>query len=126
MYQFTNTELQDIHAKVKTSQAEKAYLNFHGVKMYSDAARMHVYEKTGHFPRVTQSSGVASVVEVLKDDLQFPVTTSLLRQSHGWKVCEWTPNKQCHLSEILNQVPEKTFHNVADLETDLRQISRDE
>jgi len=122
IYQFTNSELGDIDRKVKTSQAEKAYLNFHGVRMYKDAARLSIYETTGKFPKVTSGSGVTSVLEVLKEDALFPSTTFHLIQSQGWKICEWKRGEQRHLSEILSKVEEKTFHNLSELEAELRRM----
>lgn len=44
--------------KVKGSKAEKAYLNFHGVRMYKDVAIISIFEATGKFPKVTPNAGV--------------------------------------------------------------------
>ncbi len=120
IYQFTNTELKEIDAKVRASSASKAYLNFHGTRMYKDAARISIYEATGIFPKVTNGIGIDSVIEVLKEDAPFPSTTSELTMSQGWKVCEWNTGQQLHLSEILGKIEEKRFANINDLELELR------
>ena len=44
------------------------YPTFHGARMYSDAARLKVYEKSGTFPKVTKSAGLASLKTVLEED----------------------------------------------------------
>jgi len=90
LYQFTNSELEEMDRRVKASKAAKAYLNFHGTRMYKDAARISVFEATGKFPKTTHSIGIDSVLEVLKEDAKFPSSTSELIRSQGWKVCEWT------------------------------------
>ncbi|MCJ7770571.1 DUF72 domain-containing protein [Candidatus Bathyarchaeota archaeon] len=120
IYQFTNTELKEIDGKVRTSSASKAYLNFHGTRMYKDAARISIYEATSIFPKVTKGIGISSVIEVLKEDAQFPSTTSELAKSQGWKVCEWNIGQQLHLSEILSKIEEKRFASINDLEFELK------
>lgn len=122
IYQFTNQELKEIDQKAKESKASKVYLNFHGTRMYKDAARISVYEATGKFPKVTSGVGVDSVVEVLAEDSEFPSTTSGLINSQGWKVCEWKDNQQLHLSEILSRIEEKKFDNIHQLELELQRL----
>jgi uncharacterized protein YecE (DUF72 family) len=120
IYQFTNTELKEISGRVRASAASKAYLNFHGTRMYKDAARISIYEATGTFPKVTSGIGISSVIEVLEEDARFPSTTSELIMSQGWKVCEWNTGQQLHLSEILSRIEEKRFVSINDLEYELK------
>jgi hypothetical protein len=79
LYQPTDEELQKT---VGTSSGfSRAYLTFHGARMYSDAARTTVYRKTGKFPMVTRNTGLDSLREVLAEDAEFPATKGeLLRQ----------------------------------------------
>ena len=107
---------------MKTSYPEKAYLNFHGTRMYNDAARMSIYQAAGKFPKVTNSIGIDSVIETLKEDAQFPSTTSFLINSQGWKVCEWKDDKQLHLSEVLGMIEEKKFESLSELEAELHRL----
>jgi uncharacterized protein YecE (DUF72 family) len=44
LYQFDDAELLDIDGKIRENNLEKAYLTFHGARMYSDAARLKVYQ----------------------------------------------------------------------------------
>jgi uncharacterized protein YecE (DUF72 family) len=122
IYQFTNAELEQIDRKVKGSGAGKAYLNFHGTRMYKDAARISVYETSGNFPKVTLGVGVDSVLEVLEEDARFPVLTSELIRSQGWKVCEWKNNEQLRLSEVLSKIKERKFESILELATELRRL----
>ena len=122
IYQFTDSELEEIRRKVKESRAEKAYLNFHGVKMYKDAARISVFEASGVFPKVTRETGVDAALEVLREDATFPSSTSELVRTQGWKVCEWAENRQLHISEILSKVEETTFQDIQELEMALRKL----
>ncbi|MDQ1278784.1 MAG: hypothetical protein QG670_44 [Thermoproteota archaeon] len=122
IYQFTNSELIEIDDRMQKSYPERAYLSFHGTRMYKDAARMSIYEAAGKFPKVTNSMGMNSVIEILKEDAQFPSTTSALINSQGWKVCEWHLDKQFHLSEILGMIEEKKFDKLSDLEAELNRL----
>jgi len=122
VYQFTDTELGEIDRKVKGSSAKKAYLNFHGTRMYKDAARISVYEGSEKFPKVTHGIGVDSVLEVLEEDAQFPASTSELIKSQGWKVCEWKDDQQLRLSDILLRIEERRFDSLSDLATELRRL----
>jgi uncharacterized protein YecE (DUF72 family) len=49
-YQFDDAELLQIDRQVKEKSREEAYLTFHCARMYKDAARLKVYEKSGIFP----------------------------------------------------------------------------
>jgi uncharacterized protein YecE (DUF72 family) len=122
VYQFTNSELGDIDKRARSTGAAKVYLNFHGTRMYKDAARISVYEATGTFPKVTRGVGVDSVIEVLGEDAQFPSTTSILLRSQGWKVCEWKADQQLRLSDILSRIEEKRFQSLHDLQLELRNL----
>ena len=122
VYQFTNSELKDIDGRARSTGAAKVYLNFHGTRMYKDAARISVYEATGTFPKLTRGVGVDSVIEVLGEDAQFPSTTSMLLKSQGWKVCEWEANQQLRVSDILSKIEEKRFQTLQDLQLELRKL----
>jgi uncharacterized protein YecE (DUF72 family) len=51
LYQFDDGELLDIDTKIRENNPKKAYLTFHGARMYKDAARLKVYQKSGTFPK---------------------------------------------------------------------------
>jgi len=52
LYQFDDTELLEIDRQVKDLRRGEAYLTFHGARMYMDAGRLKVYEKSGTFRRL--------------------------------------------------------------------------
>ncbi len=122
VYQFTDAELEEIDRKVKGSGAKKAYLNFHGTRMYKDAARISIYETSGNFPRVTRGVGVDSVLEVLQEDALFPAHTSELVRSQGWKVVEWKDNEQLRLSDLFRKIEERRFENLSEVKAVLQKL----
>jgi uncharacterized protein YecE (DUF72 family) len=122
IYQFSDVDLKEIDRTVKSSKAEKAFLNFHGTRMYKDAARISVYEATGNFPKVTRGIGVDSVIEVLSEDARFPANTSELVKHQGWKVVEWKDNQQLRLSDLLSRIEERRFENLSEVKTVLQKL----
>jgi predicted urease superfamily metal-dependent hydrolase len=85
LYQPTDEELLQIYERATRSGSEKAMLCFHFVKMYKDAARLKVFTEKGIFPKVTRSTGLESLKEVLMEDAKFPATKAQLIKSQGWK-----------------------------------------
>ncbi len=76
LYQFDDAELLKIDTIVKERGRENIYLTFHGARMYSDAARLKVYGKSGTFPKVTKAAGLASLKIVLEEDTVFPASNT--------------------------------------------------
>ncbi len=112
VYQFTDEELDEIHRKVRSGDYKKAYLTFHGVKMYKDAARFKIYTETGKFPKVTGATGLLSLKEVLSEDARFPCTKRELIQHQGWKLIDITSEKRIRAAELLKKLPDKVCHNI--------------
>jgi len=115
IYQFSDEELKEIDQKVARPDIEMAVLAFHGVKMYKDAARFKSYAKTGQFPMATGSTGLDSLEEVLVEDAGFPSSRGSLIEHQGWKIVDLTVSRRCRVSEILDQIPERTYHNVSEV-----------
>ena len=112
IYQFTDEELAEIERKAEGSNSRVVALSYHGVRMNIDAARFMQYKKTGTFLPVTSFVGVNSARTVLAEDAQFPMSKSDLIEKQGWKVIDWTLNKRVHLSELLVEIPEKTYNDI--------------
>ena len=112
IYQFTDEELVEIERKAEGSNSRVVALSYHGVRMNIDAARFMQYKKTGTFLPVTSFVGVNSARTVLAEDAQFPMSKSDLIEKQGWKVIDWTLNKRVHLSELLVEIPEKTYNDI--------------
>lgn len=108
-YQFDDAELLQIDQQINEIRPGEAYLTFHGARMYSDAARLKVYEKKGTFPKVTKGTGLASLKTVLEEDAKFPATKGELMEKHGWKVFDLTETEHVHAGVLLEKLPDGKY-----------------
>jgi len=122
IYQPTDMELKEIDRKTTSGQFEKIVLSFHSIKMYKDAARLEAYKQTGKFPRITKSTGLTSLKQVLREDTKFPSEKQQLIQSQGWKLFDLTSEKRIHAGHLLQKLPEKTFNNIDEVIQTLQSI----
>ena len=98
---------------------KKAFLCFHFVKMYKDAARLKVYKQTGEFPMVTRSTGLSPLAEVLSEDAKFPTTKQKLISEQGWKLIDLTRDKKVRASVLLKKLSDRAFKSLDDVITEL-------
>ena len=112
LYQFTDEELVDIDQKILKSQTKVAALSYHGIRMNGDAARFLKYKQSGNFLPVTSFTGAESARAVLAEDAEFPASKAELIEKQGWKVIDLTSEKRVHLSELLKQIPDRTYSSV--------------
>ena len=122
IYQPTDKELRQIDKKASKGNLKKVILSFHFTKMYKDAARLKLYKQTGKFPKITKSTGLSSLAEVLKEDAQFPATKQKLVHSQGWKLFDVTPEKRTLTRELLQELPEKTYHSINEVVQTLKSL----
>lgn len=108
LYQFSNEELRRLHHDIDESKSKRAYMVFHTIGMYFDAVRMQNYESGGNFLPLSQERGISSVRKVIGSDFT-PAWRRDLIIEHGWKLCEWTEERQVRLSQILIMIPEKLY-----------------
>ena len=120
VYQFDDDELSVIDREIQSINPRIAALSYHGVRMNTDAARFMQYKKTGKFMPVTSFTGVDSVTTVLSEDAVFPSSKSDLIEHQGWKVVDVTADKRVHLSELLFDIPEKTYNDVDEVARELK------
>lgn len=113
VYQPTDEELVQIDRKASSGKAARVALSFHFVKMYKDAARLKTYKQTGKFPKITGSTGLSSLREVLSEDASFPATKHELVENQGWKLFDLTDTKRVHASEFLDKLPERTYRSIS-------------
>lgn len=113
LYQPKDDEL--VHLNDFASGFSRAYLTFHGARMYSDAARMKAYTKTGIFPRITKSVGLDSLREILAEDARFPSTKAELLHDQGWKLFENDPSGRARVGDVLGKLPEGTYGSLEDV-----------
>lgn len=124
IYQPTDGELAEIENKVSNSKSEKVVMSFHFVKMYKDAARLKTYKQTGKFPKVTRSTGVSSLEEILREDAKFPATKQELVRSQGWKLFDLTETERTHVKDLLEKIPERTYSNIGEVTQILDSMAR--
>jgi len=110
LYQPTDDELKPMDDFASTFS--RAYLTFHGARMYSDAARMKAYKKTGKFPSITKTIGLDSLREVLREDARFPTTKAELLHDQGWKLFDSNGNRRIRVGEVLSHLPESTYESL--------------
>ena len=109
IYQFTDEELQVIDKNASESKVGVVALSYHGSRMSIDAIRFEQYKKTGRFLPVTAYTGLDSARAVLSEDAIFPSSKRFLISDQGWKVIDLTGEKRVHLSDLLSNIPEKTY-----------------
>jgi len=119
LYQFDDGELEAISRKVD-SASRVSYLSFHGIRMYKDAARFKVFREEGKFPQVTGSTGLDSLLEVLREDTRFPCSKSELIEAQGWKVIDLSVDRRVRAEAILKDLPEKVYESLRDVNETLR------
>ena len=122
IYQFSDEELLDIDQRAQATKSKIVMLSYHGLRMNTDAARHIQYKKTGKFLPVTSFTGVDSAKSVLSEDAKFPTTKSQLKIDQGWKVIDLTQDKRVHLSELLTEIPDKTYSNLEDVIKELKAV----
>ncbi|MFH1126799.1 MAG: DUF72 domain-containing protein, partial [archaeon] len=115
LYQFDDAELLDIDTKIREKNPKKAYLTFHGARMYKDAARLKVYQKSGTFPNVTKTKGLESLKSVIEEDAKFPATKNGLIEKQGWKVFDLTETEHVHASTLLERLPDMKYSSAEEV-----------
>jgi uncharacterized protein YecE (DUF72 family) len=114
-YRFSDDELRRIREKAISSNFEESLLAFHGVKMYSDAARFKSYHLSGIFPMATSKIGPGSLREVLEEDMRFPATKADLISFQGWKLIDSSANERVRVTTLLERLPERTYHDIEEV-----------
>jgi uncharacterized protein YecE (DUF72 family) len=115
VYQFTDEELEEIDTKILQSEAKMAIITFHGLRMNTDALRLKTYKEKGVFTSVTPSTGIDSARAVLSEDAHFPSTKPELIESQGWKIIDLTPSKRIRFSDVLSEIPVRTYDGLEEL-----------
>jgi len=120
IYQPTDQELKTIDDGARAGTHKKAVVSFHFVRMYKDAVRLKTYKETGKFPMVTRSTGLKSLMEVMKEDAQFPSQKQDLIQHQGWKLIDIKRDQRVRVREVLEELPELRYESLDDVVQALR------
>jgi len=122
-YQFTDDELKQLKRLVEPFEAEgkEVYVLFNNLAMFDDGLRFKHYVETGEFPSLTGAVGLESVRRVA-EKTRYPIEKSALLKRFGWRLVEIKEGKQIRLSELLKEIPSKTYKAVQEVlrETKLR------
>ncbi len=113
VYQFDDEERREIDRA--GSDTLQVAFTFHGVRMYTDAARFLTFKKTGAFPAATPSRGLASLEAALVPDARFPSSRDELVQQHGWKVIDLDDHTRAHARRLLSALPRQTFRSLGEV-----------
>ena len=120
IYQFSDEELKAIDETITKLKAKKAVVAFHGQRMNTDALRFKHFREEGIYLPVTAYTGIDSAKNVLQEDARFPTTKKELIEHQGWKMIDLRADKRIRLSELLSELPDKTFHSVEDVVSGLK------
>jgi len=115
VYQPLDNELKRVYEIASKEGIKKAIITMHSNRMFKDAARFRNYKDSGKFPMVTKSVGLDSLAEVINEDAIFPSSKEDLISRHGWKVIDLTPTNRVRAFDLLQNLPEKTYHIVDDI-----------
>ncbi len=120
-YQYSDSELQRLKALISPYEREgkKVYVLFNNFSMFDDGVRFTEYLSKGVFPKITGSTGLASIRSVV-ERTRYPASKSALIKKLGWRLVEVEEGKQVRLSAVLADLPSKTYRNAEELLNDIK------
>jgi hypothetical protein len=86
--------------------------------MFEDGIRFMQYLSKGVFPRITVSTGLSSIKEIVQK-MRYPISKGMFIKRLGWRLVEVERGKQIRLETLLSSVPSKTYENVEKLVDDV-------
>lgn len=123
IYQPLDSELREVDEVASQGNHKKTVITMHSNRMFKDAARLLIFKETGHFPMVTKSTGLNSLVEILEEDAKFPSTKEQLVRHQGWKVIDLSGEERVRASSLLSRLPDKTYYDINEIVEGLEDIS---
>lgn len=120
-YQYSDEELRKLKefAILYEKKGRDVYVLFNNLSMFEDGIRFKEYLSSGVFPKVTSSTGLASVREIV-EKTRYPTTKSMLVKRLGWRLVEVEEEKQVRLETLLVDLPSKSFNGVDELVKEIR------
>jgi len=109
-YQYTDDELKQLRRLLQPFERDgkEVYVLFNNLAMFDDCLRFKSYIETGKFPSLTGTVGIESVKSVI-GKTRYPVERSTLLERLGWRLVEIEEGRQIRLSELLKEMPSKTY-----------------
>jgi hypothetical protein len=83
---------------------------------------MKTYKQTGKFQKVTGSTGISSLEEILDEDAKFPATKQELVRNQGWKLFDYTPIERIHASRFLEKLPDRIYAGMDEVREELQGV----
>lgn len=120
-YQYSDVELERLKERIAPyeKQPKSVYVFFNNLSMFEDGIRFMEYLSKGVFPRITVSTGLSSIKEVV-EKTRYPISRGMLIKRLGWRLVEVEHGKQIRLETLLSGVPSKTYENVEQLIDDVK------
>jgi hypothetical protein len=120
-YQYDNVELEKLKELISLFEKEgrKVYVLFNNLSMFEDGKRFMEYLSKGIFPKITVSTGLASIKEVV-EKTRYPISKSMLTKKLGWRLVEVGHEKQIRLEALLANLPPKIYKNAKNLIDDVK------
>jgi uncharacterized protein YecE (DUF72 family) len=124
-YQYTDEEMKRLKESITPYEKDgkMVYVLFNNLSMFEDATRFKRYLAEGKFPKITSSTGLQSLKEVL-ERTRYPISKSLLIKKVGWRLVEVEEGKQERLNIFLVDLPSKTYRNVEELLKEIKSIKK--
>jgi hypothetical protein len=124
-YQYSDLELRRLKGLVSVYEVagKEIYVLFNNLSMFEDAVRFTKYLSNGTFPRITSSTGLASIEEVVAKT-RYPVSKSVLIRKLGWRLVDAEEGKQARLSLFLDDLSNKIYMNAEELLDDIKSASK--
>jgi len=123
-YQHTDTELRKLMELITPYEkgGREVYILFNNLSMFEDAIRFKEYLSKGAFPKITKSTGLDSIKEVI-ERTRYPVSKSMLTKKVGWRLVEVEKGKQVRIRILLTDLPSKTYRNAEELLKDIEEAA---
>jgi uncharacterized protein YecE (DUF72 family) len=120
-YQYDNVELEKLKEFISPFEKEgrKVYVLFNNLSMFEDGKRFMEYLSKGIFPRITVSTGLSSIKEVV-EKTRYPISKSMLIKKLGWRLVEVGHEKQIRLEALLANLPPKIYKSAKNLIDDVK------
>lgn len=124
-YQYSDSELQKLKELISPYERERqeVYVLFNNLSMFDDGLRFMGYLSKGFFPKITGSTGLASVKSVV-ERTRYPASKSMLMRRLGWRLVEVEEGKQVRLGAVLAGLPSKTYRNAEELLNEIRSAKK--
>ncbi|MFX1450901.1 MAG: DUF72 domain-containing protein [Promethearchaeota archaeon] len=126
MWQFDDEEIKNLHSNVQNlreqTKEKKMVISFHTMRMERDAARYQEFSNNNTLIPATDSLGLKSIMDIVKEYNKFPISKKELIEAHGWKIVDITPNSRIRALKLLEKLPNQKFSSHKVIENQIRNI----